>query len=399
MTTLQELDFLLPDYQYVDGKKIVLTAGVRAAFYFWNGHSEKIRSALVECVEAYEAAYGEALAWAFNPDTAKPMPYKKMPPLRKLVQGMDQDDQIEWYAASGDFESANEYRITSLSERGWQEKRISQVCFTLPRDHAYVPEKRKKLFDLIRLFAEKLSPFHGHVGLGAIGVHQHYRYQPDEFDVATRYRGLYIADVTHANSAPEGLTSIDWFTYVSTTLAERCGGIENLEQRLRSAGADVKMMNEGLFVAYGEEPDIGPVAEPIAPTISAVNAILRPLRLGNVQLAFGSINGEIRFTPYTSDLWVRRYDAAGIWPPASVIGLPSEPSTAIAQPLVELKSGKPCKTGGRYRDLSKFDPDLEDEDMPTIFLLPGDIAPYWLKLGPHGKYLGRESVTWTLIAE
>ncbi|NQE47772.1 hypothetical protein RC52_04630 [Herbaspirillum rubrisubalbicans] len=237
------------------------------------------------------------------------------------------------------------------------------------------------------------------MGLGAIGVHQQYRYQSDAFDVATRYRGLYIEEVFHANWAHEGLTSIDWFTYVSTTLAERCGGIKDLEHRLRSAGADVKVMDEGLFVAYGEEPDIGPVVEPIAPTISAVNAILRPLRLGNVQLAFGSINGEIRFTPYTSDLWVRRYDAPGIWPPTSLIGLPEEPSAEIAQPIVRLKSGKPCKTGGRYRDLSKFNPDLEDEDMPTIYLLPGDIAPYWLNLGPHGKYLGRETVTWTLIAE
>jgi len=34
MTTLQELERLVPDYQYVDGKKIVLTAGVLATFYF-----------------------------------------------------------------------------------------------------------------------------------------------------------------------------------------------------------------------------------------------------------------------------------------------------------------------------------------------------------------------------
>lgn len=239
------------------------------------------------------------------------------------------------------------------------------------------------MFELIQFFAKKLSPLHGHVGLGANGIHQQYRYQSDEFDVATRYRGLYIEDVFHANRARDGLTSIDWLTYVSATLAERCGGIKDLVLRLKTAGADVKVMEEGLFVAYGDKPDIGPVADPIAPIISSVNAILRPLRIGKVQsMGFGSINGELRFTPYTSDLWVRRYDAPGIWPPASLIGLPKRPLSSAAKPTIRLKSGATCETGGRYRDLSKRDPERSEERLPTVFLLPGDIAPYWLNLGP-----------------
>ena len=58
MSTLQELEDLVPDYQYVDGDRVVLTVGIRATFYFWGGHSAPKRKALVECVEAYEQAYG-----------------------------------------------------------------------------------------------------------------------------------------------------------------------------------------------------------------------------------------------------------------------------------------------------------------------------------------------------
>jgi len=112
---------------------------------------------LIECVEAYEAAYGTALTWAFNAETTHSVPYKRMPTLHELVQGMDENDQIEWYAASGDIDSANAYRITTLTERGWQDNQMSQVCFTLPRDHAYLPERRKKMFELIQFFAKKLS--------------------------------------------------------------------------------------------------------------------------------------------------------------------------------------------------------------------------------------------------
>ncbi len=41
----------------------------------------------------------------------------------------------------------------------------------------------------------------------------------------------------------------------------------------------------------------------------------------------------------------------------------------------------------------------DDDDAPQVVLMPGDAAPYWLKLGPHGEYLGRDAVTWELVAE
>ena len=401
MTTFQELENLAADYQYVDEDRIVLTVGVLATFYVWGGHESSVRAAMVECEEAFKAAYGAELTWAFDSDRQKIVPFSEALPLRQLVQSMDEDDQIEWYSASGDSETATEFRLSILTERGWQSNQISMVSFVLPRAHAYEPEKRTKLHDLVRLFVKKLSPFHGHVGLGAVSTYEQYEYQSDEIDVATRYRGLFIEDVFHSNWAHTGFTSIDWMTFIGSTLAERAGGLLELERRLNANGVDVEMMNTGLFVVSGNEPDIVPVEQEMPSKLSVINAVLRPLRSGNVEsMGFGSIDGELRFNRCTTDLWVRRYDAPGIWPPASFIGLPRTPVGKVPRKKISLKTGEACSVHGRYRHPG-YEPVApgDDDDAPQVVLLPGDIAPYWLKLGPHGEYLGRETVTWHLVAE
>jgi len=55
------------------------------------------------------------------------------------------------------------------------------------------------------------------------------------------------------------------------------------------------------------------------------------------------------------------------------------------------KTGEQCKVHGRYRR-----PDVEKAE---LILMPGDVAPYWLQLGPHVEYLGRQAVSWELVAE
>jgi hypothetical protein len=83
-----------------------------------------------------------------------------------------------------------------------------------------------------------------------------------------------------------------------------------------------------------------------------------------------------------------------------VIGLPRAPVGNRPSRKIKLKTGETCSVHGRYRH-----PDFvqiaegDDDDAPQVVLMPGDVAPYWLKLGPHGEYLGRDAVTWELVAE
>lgn len=400
MSKLQELEDLLPDYQYIDGDRIVLTVGVRATFYFWGGHSSPKRKALVECIEAYEQAYGKELTWAFDVEQHKAVPFASMPALRKLVHGMDEDNQVEWYASSGDDDEAvGEYRISALTERGWQSGEMSVVSFTLPRDHAFETEKREKLLELAHLFAEKLSPFHGHIGLAAVSTYEQYQYQSDEIDVATRYRGLFIEypaiDVSHAHS---GLKSVDWVTYIGRTFAERMGGLDLIAEALRRRSIEVEETTEGLFVFAETQPDIAPIERGFPAQLALVNAVLRPLRNGTFgSMGFGSIGGELRFNCCSSDLWIRRLDMPGTWPPATFIGVPREPISSRPDKRQKLKTGDTCLVHGRYRSTTSGNAEEEQSHSPEVVLLTGDIAPYWLKLGPHGELLVRESLEWELV--
>lgn len=398
MTTREQLEDLLADYQYVDDERIVLTVGVRASFYFWGGHTRAKRQALVECVEAYQLAYGAQLSWAFDVDRHKVVPFAKMPALRKLVQAMDEDDQVEWFAASGDDEEVGEYRIGALTERGWQNGEMSMISFTVPREHAYEPDKRAKLFELFTLFADKLAPFHGHAGLAAVSTYEQYLYQSDEIDVATRYRGLFIEyPAIDAGQAGNGLKSVDWITFVGTQFAERMGGVDGLAAALRAHAVDVRQSAAGLTIVAAPAPDIAPVEQGVPAALALVNALLRPLRNGLFDsMGFGSINGELRFNACTTDLWIRRLDGPDIWPPASFIGLPQTPVGKRPGKKHKLNAGDACVIHGRYR--LPGPPVEEDDQVPQVVLLAGDIAPYWLELGPHGEFIERKTVAWELVA-
>jgi len=117
----------------------------------------------------------------------------------------------------------------------------------------------------------------------------------------------------------------------------------------------------------------------------------------------GSIDGELRFNRCTSDLWIRRFDGRDIWPPASFAGLPQGPIGIKPTKKVKLDTGKPSAVHGRYRmyppDPELFNEDEEYDRTPIVILLPGDIAPYHVKIGPHGEFLSRKRVTWELFEE
>ncbi len=397
-TPFEDLESLVPDFQYVDTdhNRVVLTVGLRATFYFWMGHKSNIRASIIECAEAFEAAYGENLIWGFHPDLQKRVDLKdgKLPPLRQYVASLDENDSIEWYVSSGeDDEAAGEYKLEIQTERGWQEGEISTFNFTLPREHAFHKEKKSKFLSLFQLCTEKLKPFHGHAGLAAISSYDQEDWQSEELDVSTRYYGLYIEPTfIDANHAPNGLKSVDWLNFVGKTLAERVGGLNALSERLLTLGMDLNVGSHGLVIATGPTPDIAPVEQGLPPTLANLNAVLRPLRNGAFgSMGFGSVNGELRFTRCTSDLWIRRLDKPGIWPPASFVGLGKVPLGKAPLKKVNIKTGDRSPVYGRFQRTAA--------EKPELVLMPGDVAPYWIKLGPHGEYLGRDAVAWELVAE
>lgn len=402
---LEHIESLVSDFQYVEPEhdRIVLTVGFTVSLYFWGGHTPEKRKALVECVEAYEAAYGSELQWGCDPDTWQTVQYKSkaLPEFREYVRTLDEDDAVQWYVASGDDdEAANDYAIACQTERGWMEGQISSLRFQAPRSTIFDAEQGPVLLELIDNCCRRLAPFHGHAGLSAVTTEQQIEWEPEELDVATRYLGLYVGEGADVLQAPNGIKSLNWMTFVGNALTYRVGGPVAFNEYCHSRGLDPILRDWGLILKAGEFPKLGYIEEPQPEDYIRINAALRPLRNGNFgSMGSGSVSGERRFNRCTTDLWIRRYDAPDTWPPKSFVGLSR---TLVGKPPeqpIKLATGARCAVHGRYRH-GGFEavPPGSDDDAPHVVLLPGDVAPFWLVLGPHGELLKQDKVTWELVA-
>ena len=406
----EEVESRRSDFEYIDGDndQVILTVGFVATFYFWGGHTVQKRLALAECFEAFEAVYGHKLTWGCDPESWQPVDLAKktFPAIRDYMKSLDEDDAIAWYSSSGlDPDGVGDYAISCMTERAWQEQFLSCLQFHVPALDAFDSEKKNILDSLLNLCTEKLTPFHGSAGLGVISTEQAVTWEPEVLDVARRYRSLQVESiVTDRKHAQDGMKGVNWLTYVSDLLTEKLGGPKAFAEYCKHFGLDPERSSSGFVIRAGSTPQLGPIDQLPSEEYVRANAAIRPLRNAKYgSMGSGSIDGELRFNRCTSDLWIRRFDRPDIWPPVSFAGLPRSPVGTKPTKKVKLDTGKTCVIHGRYRKLP-IDPALFDEDeeydrTPMVVLLPGDIAPFYLTLGPHGRFVSRESVIWELVAE
>lgn len=407
---LEKIESLRSDFEYIDGETdgVIMTVGFVGSFYFWEGHTLAKRLALAECFDAYKEAYGVNLKWMRDPDSWDAIKLSKntLPAFREYIQPLDEDDCIEWYESSGNNpDEVGEYAVSCLTERGWQENHISCFQFQVPFAHAFNAEKWEVLKSFLTRCAERLVPFHGVAGLTAVTIEQGEDWEAEALDLATRYCALYVedmmADLPHA---PDGLKGVNWLTFVGDLLTERLGGPKAFAAYCQRFDVQPERYAHGFMIRAGATPQLGPVDElPPEPYVRA-NAAIRPLRNGKYgSMGSGSIDGELRFNRCTSDLWIRRFDGPDIWPPTSFAALPRGPVGIKPTKTVRIETGKPCVVHGRYRKypLEPAQPDDRDDDIrgPMVVLLPGDLAPFHVALGPHGEFVSRDIVTWELVAE
>lgn len=406
----EKIEAFAHDFQYIDGDTdgLVLSVGFVASFYFWGGHTSAKRLAQVECFEAYQAAYGDQLKWACDPKTWAPVDLSKktFPTLRDHIKPLDEDDPIGLHLSSAaDLDEVGDYVVSCMTEQGWEEGQPSCFQFQLPREHAFDAGKLKAAERLMLFCAEKLIPFHGVAGLTATTVEQSLTWEAEILDLATRYRALYIESIVRdIRHAPNGIKGVNWLTFVGDLLTERVGGPQAFIESCKCFGMPLERYAHGFILRAGATAQLGLIEEPPPEAYVRANAAIRPLRNAKYgSMGSGSIDGELRFNRCTSELWIRRFDGPNIWPPASFAGLPPGPVGAPPKKKLKLATGKPCVVHGRYRkypiDPALFDENEEYDRSPMVVLLPGDIAPFFLTLGPHGEFVSRDVTTWELVAE
>lgn len=391
---LDQIENLVHDFQFVEDDRIVMTVGLVATFYFWGGHTKERRQALVHCIQAFEARYGSELKWGCDPESwkARSLNDKQLPNLHDYVASLDEDDCIEWHLSSSNHrEEVADFSITCMTERGWQDDQISWLTFQLPSRHAFDSDLRQQFESLLTICIEKLEPLHGHAGLAAVTPLLEVPYEGDVFDVATRYRTLYIEGAADLLCAAHGPKSVSWLTIIGDVLAERMGGHQAYANYCRNLGVDTTRLGKTIVIRSGDVPEIGPLVESPPEGYVRANAALRPLRDGAYDsMGGGSIHGEVRFNRCTSDLWIRRLDVPNTWPPLSFAGLGKEPLGQPPSKKVRLKTGERCKIYGRYK--------RTDADTPELVLLPDDVVPFRVLCGAHGQFVSREAATWELVA-
>jgi len=282
--SLEFIESRINDFQYADfeNNRVVVTAGLQATFYFWGGYQSEVRERIADCAESYENSYGGHLKWQMHPEQTRRiwLDQKKLPPLRQYASTLGPDDAIQWYVSSGDDDAAAEYRLQIYTGRKWKQGDMSLLSFTLPRRFAFEAEERERFFSLFHLCIEKLNPFHAHAGLAVVTPYAQEDFQAEELDISTRLRAIYIeptfVDISYAH---HGIKSIDWMTFISTTLAQK---VENVHSLLRPINTDGVHMGEhlsqGVLFLTGETPELLPIESGIPSNFSTLNAMLRPMR-------------------------------------------------------------------------------------------------------------------------
>ena len=305
--------------------------------------------------------------------------------------------------------------ISAMTNRDWEGHNLycSEIKFCVPNKLIFEPEMKKVLLDMIDTFIEKLGVYHAVAGIQSVlpyrpqGVGDYARLQ------AERFLGIYMgADSTERNLIRNGIKSIDWFTYISNTLAQRICSLTMFPKYCELLKVKVQQKPHGFQFLLEEFPQILPQAEPIPDSYFNLNKALRPLRNG----AYWAISKDVgkNYKVLDTDAtrkWIRRLDAPGIFPDQGYYK-----EVPPKDKAVYLETGKACKVAGVYR----YDDELDIDGKPVhaghvnrtdyeenytsdyrqhVVLLVGDIAPRFLAFFDHAELKEAKTVKWHLVSE
>jgi hypothetical protein len=405
MTILKEqIEKHAEDFTYIDSETDFVVVGVGFVFtaYFWNGHKHDVRLAIAKCLNELNQAFDSPFKWGFDNDAGKFKDVKNIPDIYNYIKSMDEDDTLSYFLSSAEnHESVGEYTFSCLTERGWMSNNLSVLKFSVPRDVVYDDSKFEILKNLILSFIKYLNPYHANAGFSVVSTYEETIWDGGKYDLATRYNTLMVEDfASDSIKSAFGIKSVNWLNFFSKKLAACIDEPKNIPAYFSKGGFKAQAVDGGFLTQTSEFPQITHISEPVPNEYLKMNALLRPLRIGHFgSMGSMSINGEIRFDEYTTDLWIRRLDGQEIWPPSLQGGVPSELPLFFSKSAKHVKSGEVCNIQARFRDMSvPFPDDVGDYDPANfVVLLPRDVAPFKMVLGPHGEFLGRVSVKWGVV--
>lgn len=399
-------DSVDPDYRYV--VKLVL----RATLFFRDGHTPVIRQGLRACFDDYFAAFGKELQWGWEPQpsgtpTPRHFDARLAEAAREAFGEVKSDDGVELgFMSSLNPQYVGDHAIECITRPNWEQ--------ALGRDGAYltcwVPhdtvqdgrwdDGASPLHDFLLACCNRLKATHGYAGFALALPHEYYRWEPYELDLAQQYYGLEIDNPVHVipmTQGWKGIKGVNWYTVLGNHYIEKLGGKAAIRARLTDASFRFYDFEGGLAIRAGDAPELGPSAEGPPPLYVAVNSVVRPVRTTEVgSFGLGSNAGELRFNKRLTDLWLRRFDEPGIWPPGAALrddspdpsaSMTLEDLMAAALPPVA-KSGESCPVSGKWAPC--------DAPVPAVELEQGQSMPRGEYVDTQGCMVSRD-IEWRLV--
>ncbi|WP_341865960.1 type VI immunity family protein [Paraburkholderia eburnea] len=175
------------------------------------------------------------------------------------------------------------------------------------------------IHDFLINCCRRLKAAQGYAGFSLALPHEFFRWEPYELKLAESYFGLEIDKPANTMTMIDewrGIKDVNWYTILGEPYVKQLGGNAAIRKNLSDSTLPIYDFGAGLAIRAGNEPEMAPVAKGLPPLYVAVNNVVRPVRTTQIRsMGMGSNAGELRFNIRLTDLWMRRFDAPGIWPP------------------------------------------------------------------------------------
>ena len=289
---------------------------VTGTLFFNNAHLPEVREAICACFDEYESVAKKHLTWLWRsepPEGPDKFAYAKAPPMRQMIERMDEDDLVSFAYISGtQAHDAGDWEFKVFGRHGWEAKMIvrgtSALRFSLPL--LYVEENPTAFQEMFVSFAKHLKAIHGYGGHGLVlsavrlGDNQAFEaYLSDQ--LAGLDVGHPVSGSTHAH---RGIKTVSWLTAVNHEMVEKIGGMFRIRSELPMEWFALYDYGAGLIIQAGPKPDAAPTDQPKPARLVLPNMLLKELRTPEVNVHYSSKDGEPRIIGWAAEQWLKRFD-------------------------------------------------------------------------------------------
>ncbi|MEN4919129.1 type VI immunity family protein [Achromobacter spanius] len=294
----------------------VQQVGIVAIFSLMDAYLPVRRKGIADAFSLYHELYGDRLMGGYREDKRMIVrPFSKMgfEAYRDYIVNSSPMDVVEFKCMSRlGLGHVSDYAFSVYSPAGWFEsvhKTFTTVRLYLPIEEIRGVGKARFESFLLKCCA-LLRPLHGAAGLGIQQCHDSEDYETIEYEIAWAYRGIDICGATGNEAWREGYCNLNWYTFLAHHWVATLGTPEELKTKLNDDRIALLPYEWGTAIRAGDWPALGKAQTDPRPELYVkVNNAIRALRVQDIgSLHYGSIAGEVRFNPLTSNLWLRRFD-------------------------------------------------------------------------------------------